>query len=131
MTIAHAATTTKPIAKRAIDFDPENRSDVDDVTALLLQHVRQNGGDPVEESFDIDVNLAVPFLYPQSLDRCDGHDPGVIEEHIDAATTIDGPLDERFHFCAFGHIGGKSDGLAARGRDLLDHCVDPVRAPRS
>jgi hypothetical protein len=30
-----------------------------------------------------------------------------------------------------GHIGAKSDGFAARGRDLLDHCVDPVRAPRS
>jgi hypothetical protein len=31
----------------------------------------------------------------------------------------------------FVHIGGKSDGLAAGGRDLLNHCVDPVRTPRS
>jgi hypothetical protein len=40
-------------------------------------------------------------------------------------------LDERFHFCALRHIGRKSDGLAAAGRDLLNHCVDPVRTPRS
>jgi len=55
----------------------------------------------------------------------------VIEEHIDAAETVDGPLDERLHFCALRHIGGKSDGLAAAGRDLLNHCIDPVRTPRS
>src|SRR5258705_8296656 len=28
-------------------FDPENGSEVDDVTTLLLQHLRQHGGDPV------------------------------------------------------------------------------------
>src|SRR5437588_822961 len=50
---------------------------------------------------------------------------------VNATATVDGPLDERFHFCALRHIGGKSDGLAAGGRDLLNHCVDPVRAPRS
>src|SRR2546422_7593207 len=72
-----------------------------------------------------------PFIYFKGLDRCDGHNTGVIEEHIDAAETVDGPLDERFHFCALRHIGGKSDGLAAGGRDLLNHCVDPVRTPRS
>jgi hypothetical protein len=26
---------------------------------------------------------------------------------------------------------GKSDGLAAGGRDLLNHCVDPLRTPPS
>jgi len=59
------------------------------------------------------------------------HNAGVIEEHIDAAETIDGPLDERFHFCALHYIGGKSDGLASGSRDLLNHFVDPVRTPRS
>jgi hypothetical protein len=34
-----------------------------------------------------------------------GINAGVIEEHIDAAETVDGPFDERFHFCALRHIG--------------------------
>src|SRR5713226_3023150 len=116
---------------RSEHFDPENGSDVNDVTALLLLHVRQGSSNSIEKPFDIDVNLPVPLLYLKGLDRCDGHDTGVIEEHIDAAETVDGPLDERFHFCALRHISGKSDGLAAGGRDLLNHCVDPVRTPRS
>src|SRR2546422_1432333 len=28
-----------------------------------------------------------PFIYFKGLDRCDGHNAGVIEEHIDAAET--------------------------------------------
>src|SRR4029077_19862623 len=76
--------------------------------------------------------LPVPFIYLKGPDWCDGHNAGVIEEHIpDAAETVDGPLDERFHFCALRHISGKSDGLAAGGRYLLNHCIDPVRTPRS
>src|SRR5579863_8702633 len=79
-------------------FDPENRSDVNDVTALLLLHVRQDSGNPIEKSFDIDVDLPVPFIYLKGIDRGDGHNTGVIEEHIDAPETVDGPLNERFHF---------------------------------
>src|SRR5260370_35192934 len=79
----------------------------------------------------MDVILPVPFIYLEGLDRCDGHDTRVIEEHIDAAETVDGPLYERFHFCALRHIGGKSDSLSAGGRDLLNHCADPVRMPPS
>src|SRR6266403_1217643 len=30
-----------------VQLDPENGSEVDDVTTLLLQHLRQHGGDPV------------------------------------------------------------------------------------
>ena len=48
---------------------------------------------------------------------------GVIEEHIDAAETVDGPFDERFQFCALRHIGSKSDDLASADRDLLNHSL--------
>ena len=77
---------------RSEHFDPENGSDVNDVTALLLLHVRQGSGNSIEKPFDIDINLPVPFFYLKGLDRRDGHDTGVIEEHIDAAETVDGPL---------------------------------------
>src|ERR1700680_2727925 len=116
---------------RSEHLDPENGSDVNDVTALLLLHMRQGSGNSIEKPFDIDVNLPVPLIDLKSLHRCDGHDTGVIDEHIDAAETFDGSLDQRFHFHALRHICGKSDGLAAGSRDLLNHCVDPVRTPRS
>jgi len=60
--------------------------------------VRQGGGNPVEHSPDIDVNLPIPFLHLEELDRCDGHNTGVIHENIDAAKTVDGSCDECFHF---------------------------------
>ena len=101
------------------------------MTALLLLHMRQGGGNSIEKPFDIDVNLPVPLVHLKGLDRRDGHNTRVIKEHIDATEAVDGPFDQRFHFCALRHIGGKSDGLAAGGRDLLNHCVDPVRTPRS
>jgi len=53
--------------------------------------------------------------------------PALLTSTSTRPKTVDGPLDERFHFCALRHIGGKSDGLAAAGRDLLNHCVDPVQ----
>src|SRR2546423_8907896 len=81
---------------RSEHFDPENGSDVNDVPAFLLLHLRQSSGNSIEKPFDIDVNLAVPFIYLKGLDRCDGHDTGVIDEHIDATETVDGLLDERF-----------------------------------
>jgi hypothetical protein len=57
--------------------------------------------------------------------------PALLTSTSTAAEAVDGPLDERLHFCALRHIGGKSDRLATTGRDLLNHCVDPVRTPRS
>src|ERR1700680_1178425 len=96
---------------RSKHFDPENGSDVNDVTALLLLHVRKGGGNSIEKPFDIDVNLPVPLLYLKGLNRCDGHNTAVVEEHIDAAEPVDGPFDQRFDFCALRHIGGQSDGL--------------------
>src|SRR5215472_18827024 len=77
---------------RSKHFDPENRSDVDDVTALLLLHVRQGSGNAVQKTLDIDVNLLVPFLYLERTDRRDEHNTCVIDEHIDAAESLDGAL---------------------------------------
>jgi hypothetical protein len=77
------------------------------------------------------VNLPVPLIYLEGLDRCDRHDTGIIDEYLNAAESVDGLSDERFHFCALRHISGKSDSLAAGGQYLLNYCVDPVRTPRS
>jgi len=69
-------------------------------------------------SFDIDVNLPVPFIYFKGSDRCDRHDTEVIEEHIESAETVDGQLDERFHFERFVTSVANPMTPAAGGRDL-------------
>lgn len=51
-----------------ISLDPENRSDVDDVRALLLLHLRQDGSDSAQNSLDVIVNLQIPFLYLAKMD---------------------------------------------------------------
>jgi len=82
------------------------------------------------ELFDIDVNLRSIHLL-KGLDRSMGMIPALLTKHINAAETARGALDERFHVCALRHIGGKSRWLCRRWPRSLDHCVDPVRTPRS
>lgn len=79
-------------------FDSENRSHVDDVTALLLLHVRQDGGNSVQNTLDVDVNLPIPFLHFEKVDWRDGHNTGIVHQDIDPAETLDRSFDERFHF---------------------------------
>src|SRR6266849_1365429 len=112
-------------------LDPDNRSDVDDVTALLLLHLRQDGGNAVEDSLDIDVNLPIPFLHLEGLNRRNGHDTGVIDDDLDAAEAVDGSLDQCFHFGALRDVDRKADSLTVRRHNLLHDRVDPVLTPRS
>jgi hypothetical protein len=66
-------------------FDPENRSDVDDVTDLLFLHSRQGGGNSVQNSLDVDVNLPIPFLHFEKVYWRDGHNTRVVHPDIDPA----------------------------------------------
>jgi hypothetical protein len=57
---------------RSSDFDPKKdsvirvrfhrlREKLNDVTALLFLHLRQSGGNSVQNSLDVDVNLPIPL----------------------------------------------------------------------
>jgi hypothetical protein len=47
----------------------KNRGEVDDVTALLLLHLGQDGGNSVQNTLVVDVNLPIPFLHLKKTDR--------------------------------------------------------------
>jgi hypothetical protein len=112
-------------------FDPENGSEVDDMTTLLLQHLRQHGCDPIQNSFEIDIDLAVPFVHLERLDWCDGHNTGVIHHDIDTPEIVDSCPDECFHFSALCHVDSDIDGLTTCGGNFFHGCVEPVLTPRS
>jgi hypothetical protein len=101
------------------------------VTALLLLHLRQGSSDPVQNSFDIYVNLPIPFVYLTSLDWCDRHNAGIVNDDIDTPKSGDSCSDERFHFSALCNIDGEPDSLSTCGRNLFYDRVDSVLPPRS
>jgi hypothetical protein len=57
--------------------------------------LRQDGGNSVKNSLDVDVNLPISFLHLEKTDWRDGHNAGVIHQDVDAAEALDGSFDER------------------------------------
>ena len=51
------------------------------------------------------------------------HDPGVVDQHVDASEALDGAVDERLRARGGGHVVGVGDGPAAGGDDLGDDRV--------
>jgi hypothetical protein len=101
------------------------------VTALLFLHLRQDGGNSVQNSLYVDVNLPIPFLHLQKIDGRNGHNAGVIYQDVNAAEALDGAFDERLHFDALRHVDGEAGSLTAGGRYLFYDCVYTVLTPRS
>ena len=101
------------------------------MTALLFLHLRQDGGNSVQNSLDVDVNLPIPFLHLEKMDWRDGHNAGVIHQDDNAAEALDGSFDERLHFDAVRDVDGDPDSLTAGGRNLVYDRVYRVRTPRS
>ena len=99
--------------------------------ALLLLHLWKGGGDAVENSFDIDVDLPFPFLDLEGLDRRDGHDAGVIHDDVDTVETVDCSLDECVHLSVFRNVDGKPDSLTACDSNLFHDGVDPLLLRKS
>jgi hypothetical protein len=105
------------------------------VTALLLLHLRQDGGNSVQNSLDVDVNLPIPFLHFERMDWRDGHNASVIHQDVDAAEPLDGSLDERFHFDALRDVDGTrtpyrwrpKSRLRLRLYGLSPRCQDDLR----
>jgi hypothetical protein len=72
---------------------PGHGRHVDNVSALLLGHVRQRGGDAVENAFDVHINHALPVFDLAALQRRMRHQTCVVDNDIDPAMKLDGPAD--------------------------------------
>ena len=71
------------------DLEPPDRRHVDDVALFLLLHDRQHRGHPEQEALDVYIDHPVPFFDLERCHRRDGHDPGVVNDHVDPAVLVD------------------------------------------
>jgi hypothetical protein len=101
------------------------------VSALLPLHVRHRRGNPVQHTFDVDVDSAVPVVDLPTLERRMRHDAGVVEDDVDASVLLHRGVDQRLDLRGVGDVGHKSGRRAFRAGDLIDQRVKPLGAPRS
>src|SRR3546814_1928227 len=66
-----------------------NGSDVDELATALALHQGQTGSDAVEYATNVDVDHTVPLVNFQRLQFGEWHDPGVVDDHIDLAESLD------------------------------------------
>jgi DNA-binding transcriptional LysR family regulator len=81
------------------------------VTLLLLLHDWQHRGYSVQDALKVHIDHPVPFFDLESIDRCDGHNPGVIYDHIDSPKTVDRRSDESFHFSPLRYVNSDTSAL--------------------
>src|SRR5690349_2375345 len=75
------------------DLEAPDGRHVDDVALFLLLHDRQHRGHPVQEALDVYIDHAVPLFDLERRHRRDGHDPGIVDDHVDSAVLTDCSLD--------------------------------------
>src|SRR5215213_9203172 len=112
-----------------IDRVAGDRRDVDDVAALLLFHVRQHGGDAVEDPLEVHIDRAVPVLDLERLERRERHQAGVVDDRVDAPMGLHGVVHEMPDLLVVAHVG-LHDGLVAE-RELAGERLEPFETPRA
>ena len=63
---------------------------------LRAKH-RQRCGNAVEHAFDVDVDHLLPVLDTQVVERGNGHDASVVDEHVEFPVPLARQLDESRH----------------------------------
>src|SRR5262249_53592263 len=70
-----------------------------------------------------DIQHRVEVLVAHLFQRCAAHDPGVVDEDVDAAVHIERRVDDRLAAGCGGHRVGAADGLTTGSGDLPHHIV--------
>ena len=97
--------------------------------ALLRDHVGQDGGNAVQHALEVHIDHAVPILDLKTFETGVRHEPGVVDDHVDAAVRLHRAVHQTLDLIALGHIGLNDSAGAERKR--LGDCLKPVEAPRS
>ena len=105
-----------------------DRGDVDDVARARRAHDRQRRMGAVEEPEQVDVDHLPPLLGRRSGHRPEQHQPGVVDEDVEAAELVVGPRDEGVGLLLVGDIGLDRQGGAIVAGDPAGEIVDPVLA---
>ena len=75
------------------------------MSAALAAENRQRGGDAVEHALDVDVDRVFPLFDPQVIERGQGADAGVADEHVQPPEAFAGQLDQGKEIVAPAHVG--------------------------
>ena len=96
---------------------------VDDRSSARGQHGRHRGAAPEPHPFQVDLHDQLPCGQGgvQHSSVVVGEDPGVVDEHVDAAVGVDGVVDHGGDLIFVGHVDSDGGGHAAIFGDGLSH----------
>jgi hypothetical protein len=83
-----------------------DRGGNDDVTALTLDHLRQNRANPAEDAVDVDSQQLVPSIGITVGDVARNVESGIGQQNVDAAETANRRRHDACDFAGFGQVGG-------------------------
>ena len=72
--------------------------------AALLAHQRQRVLAAEERTVGVDRHRLAPLRQVEVLDRPDGDDPGVVDEHVEPAEVTPARIDRRHPIALAGHV---------------------------
>src|SRR5271165_5943863 len=91
--------------------------------------MRQCGGDAVENALEVHIDHAVPVLNLPAFKRRLGHQPGIIEDDIDAVVFFHGMIHEMLDL--FMERNVCLNGCVLAEGKLFRQRLKPVETPRS
>ena len=101
-----------------------SRGGVDDAAILLLSEVGPSGLGALVGALDVDLDDKVPVRILDVLEADIAEDTGVVDEHIDAAESLDGGLNNALAVLDGVIVG---NGLAASSLDLVDYNIGGLK----
>jgi len=94
------------------------------------EQVRERRLGAVEQPEDVDLDHPLPLLDGRALDRPEQHHARVVDEDVEPAELVDGPLHGRLRLLALRDVGLDHERGAARVAQLRGQRVEALLAPR-
>lgn len=83
----------------------------------------------VHQAHEVDVDHALPVVQVRAGGGAEQHEAGVVDQRVQTAQALDGPLDRFRGGLRGGDVGGHDQGLAAGAGDFRGEVGEPVLAP--
>ena len=93
--------------------------DVDELPEVLPAEHRQRGGDPVQDTPQVDLDHQVPLVDLQFVQVRYETDTGVVDHDVEAPEFVDGGGDQVDDLAAVGNVDGNRHRGAAAAPDLF------------
>jgi len=109
---------------------PAARPDIHDVSAALLQHVRQHKLGQPDDGPEIQAQQALDTLRVEVLQLTGLRNTRVVDEHIDPAKCVHRALDDLAQLFLIGNVRGKYQHVRRVRLDFAPDRFEPIFAPR-